>query len=92
MIDPDAEIVEAQDSQTGASQLSSAPRPRLDRGRYQVVQTRKDAGSVLTIRADEAASFGLGHVVNDTATSSKTSTRSARMRSGSTGPAGSTRL
>ena len=37
-----------------------------DPGRYQVIRTRKDPGSVLTVEADEAESYGrLGRVVND---------------------------
>jgi membrane-bound serine protease (ClpP class) len=65
MIDPEAEIVEAADSQTGASRLILRSEAEAERDRYRIVQTRKSAGSVLTMNADDAASFGLGHVVAD---------------------------
>jgi len=65
MVDPDAEIVEARDAQTGASKLLLRTQVEVDRGRYQVIQTRKDPGSLLTIRAEDAAAYGLGQVVND---------------------------
>jgi len=64
MVDPNAEIVQARDSQTGASKLLLRSQVDLDRGRYQVIQTRKDPGSVLTILAEDAASYGLGQVVS----------------------------
>ncbi len=63
MIDPDAEIVEASDSQTGASRLILRAEALAARDRYRILDTRKSAGAVLTLGADEAASFGLGHVV-----------------------------
>jgi membrane-bound serine protease (ClpP class) len=65
MIDPDAEIVEASDSQTGASRLILRSEAEADRERYRIGQTRKAPGSVLTLSADDAASFGMGHVVAD---------------------------
>jgi len=65
MVDADAEIVEAKDAQTGASKLLLRSVVESDRGRYQVIQTRKDPGSLLTIRAEDAASYGMGQVVND---------------------------
>src|SRR5262249_28154644 len=42
------------------SDLESEP------GRYQPVQTRKEAGAVLTVDADAAASYGLGQVIDNT--------------------------
>jgi membrane-bound serine protease (ClpP class) len=63
MIDPDAEIVEANDSNTGASRLILRAEAEANRDRYRIVDTRKSPGSVLTVGADDAASFGLGHVV-----------------------------
>jgi membrane-bound serine protease (ClpP class) len=65
MVNPDAEIVEARDSQTGASRLLLRTQAEADRGRFQVIGPRKEAGSVLTIRAEEAESYGLGQVVQD---------------------------
>ena len=49
MVDPDAEIVEAKDSQTGASRLILRSELEAEPGRYQVIQTRKEPGSVLTV-------------------------------------------
>ncbi len=65
MVDPEAEIVEASDSNTGASRLVLRSEAEADRNRYRIVQTRKASGTVLSLSADEAASFGLGHVIND---------------------------
>jgi membrane-bound serine protease (ClpP class) len=65
MVDPDAEVIEGKDSKTGASRLVLRTELEAERGRYQVVQVRKERGAVLTVRAEEAASFGLGHVVGD---------------------------
>jgi membrane-bound serine protease (ClpP class) len=64
MIDPGAEIVEARDAETGASKLLLRPQAEADPRRYQIIQTRKEAGSLLTVRADDAPSYGLGQVVN----------------------------
>ncbi len=63
MIDPDAEIVQASDSQTGANRLILRAEAEAGRDRFRIIDTRKSPGSVLTVTADEAASFGLGHVV-----------------------------
>jgi membrane-bound serine protease (ClpP class) len=65
MIDPTAEVVEARDSETGASKLILRSVADAEPRRYQVIQTRKEAGSVLTVRAEDAASYGLGQVVHD---------------------------
>ncbi len=64
MIDPDAEIVEATDSQTGASRLLLREEAEAARDRYRIGETRKSPGSVLTVSADDAAAFGLGQVVS----------------------------
>jgi membrane-bound serine protease (ClpP class) len=63
MIDPDAEIVEASDADTGASRLILRAEALAARERFRILDTRKSAGAVLTLAADDAASFGLGHVV-----------------------------
>ncbi|MGC8642888.1 MAG: NfeD family protein, partial [Isosphaeraceae bacterium] len=65
MVDPNTEVVEAQDQQTGATKLLLREQAEADRNRYQGVQTRKERGSILTLKADEAASFGMGQVVNN---------------------------
>jgi membrane-bound serine protease (ClpP class) len=65
MVDPDAEVVEARDADTGASRLLLRQQVEADRARYQVIQTRKEPGTVLTVRAEDAASYGLGQAVND---------------------------
>jgi membrane-bound serine protease (ClpP class) len=63
MVDPQAEVLEAQDQQTGGVRLLLREEVEADRGRFQGVQVRKSAGSNLTLSGDEAASFGLGQVV-----------------------------
>jgi membrane-bound serine protease (ClpP class) len=63
MVDPQAEVIEAQDQQTGAVRLLLRDELEADRGRFQGAQIRKSAGSTLTLTGDEAASFGLGQVV-----------------------------
>src|SRR5262249_1521928 len=60
-----AEIVEAKDNDTGASKLLLRTEIDRDRGRYQLIQPRKEPGSLLTVRAEDAASFGLGQLVAD---------------------------
>ena len=66
MVDPDAEVIEATDLKTGGTRLilrSDLEGP--DGGRFQKIQTRKVPGSVLTVTAEDAVSYGLGQVVND---------------------------
>jgi membrane-bound serine protease (ClpP class) len=63
MVDPTAEVVEAQDQQTGAVRLLLREEVDADRGRFQGVQIRKAAGNNLTLTGDEAAAYGLGQVV-----------------------------
>jgi membrane-bound serine protease (ClpP class) len=65
MVDPGAEVVEAHDQQTGGVRLLLREEAEADRGRYQGIQVRKAPGRNLTLTADEAASFGLGQVVNN---------------------------
>jgi membrane-bound serine protease (ClpP class) len=65
MVDPDAEVIEAKDSRTGGTRLILRSELDADRGRFQAIQTRKAPGSVLTVTADDANSYGLGQVVND---------------------------
>jgi membrane-bound serine protease (ClpP class) len=65
MVDKEAEVLEAKDSKTGATRLVLRADMEKEPGRYAVVDTRKEAGTLLTIRAEEAASYGLGRVVTD---------------------------
>jgi membrane-bound serine protease (ClpP class) len=65
MVDPDAEVIEATDSNTGGSRLILRSELEANRARYKAVQTRKERGSVLTVTAQDAELFGLGQVVND---------------------------
>ena len=66
MVDPDAEVIEARDSGDGGFAVGFASGAR---GRAwpisEVIQTRKEPGSVLTVKAEEAASFGFGQVVSN---------------------------
>jgi membrane-bound serine protease (ClpP class) len=65
MVDPDVEIVEARDQQTGAIRLLLREDAEADRARYQGARTRIAAGHHLTLTGDEAASLGLGQVVGN---------------------------
>ena len=65
MVDPDAEVVEARDLQTGAVRLLLREEVEADRGRFQGVEVRKKPGENLTLTGDEAASYGMGQVVNN---------------------------
>ena len=66
MVDPECEVLEALDSNTGASRLILRTDLTADPGRFQVLHTRKERGAVLTVQSDDAASYGqLGRVVND---------------------------
>ena len=66
MVDPKVEIVEAKDIKTGGTRLIRREDLDAEPGRYQLVQARKDAGTVLAMDAEEAVSYGLGQVVADT--------------------------
>ena len=63
MVDPAAEILEAKDSQSGATKLLLRSQIDAEPGRFQVLQARKIPGSVLAVTAEDAASYGLGQVV-----------------------------
>ena len=63
MVDPDTEIVEARDLQTGATRLLLREEVDADRARFQGVEVRKKPGLNLVLTGDEAAAFGLGQVV-----------------------------
>jgi membrane-bound serine protease (ClpP class) len=66
MVDPEAEVVETRDKETGAARL--VLRDDIDRepARYEAVRTLKEPGQVLTVLGDEAPSLGLGQVVAST--------------------------
>ncbi len=65
LVDPSAEVVEAQDTHTGAVVLVLREQVDAEKGRYLVQETIKSAGGVLTITAADAAQFGIGQTVND---------------------------
>jgi membrane-bound serine protease (ClpP class) len=65
MVDPHSEIIEARDSKTGATRLVLRSDMAAEPNRYQEIQTRKEPGSVLTVKAEEAALYGLGQTVSD---------------------------
>ena len=66
MVDPKVEIVEAKDNKTGGTRLLRREDLDAEPGRYQLLQIRKEAGTVLAMDGDEAVSYGLGQVVADT--------------------------
>ncbi len=63
MVDPEVEVVEARDRDTGAMKLLTREEVEADPARFQAPRTRKEAGTRLKLNADEAAAFGLGQVV-----------------------------
>jgi len=63
MVDPEIEVVEARDRDTGAMRLLTREEANADQARFQDPRTRKEAGTRLKLNADEAAAFGLGQVV-----------------------------
>jgi membrane-bound serine protease (ClpP class) len=65
MIDPNVEVVEAKDNQTGGTRLLRREDVEAEPGRYQVLQTRKEPGAVLGVDGQEAVSYGLGQIVAD---------------------------
>ena len=65
MVDPDAVIVEAKDSKTGAPALVLQSDIAAEPGRFLEPEVLKQAGQVLTLTGDEAPTYGLGRVVDD---------------------------
>ncbi len=65
MVDPATELVEARDQNTGAVRLLLREEAEADRARFQGIEVRKKSGNTLVLTGDEAASFGLGQVVNN---------------------------
>jgi len=65
MVDPEAVIVMAKDTKTGATGLVLKSDVDAEPGRYVDAEVRKEAGQVLTVKGDEAPTYDLGRVVND---------------------------
>jgi membrane-bound serine protease (ClpP class) len=65
MVDPDAEVIEAADSKTGATRMILRTDLETERGRFRAIRTRKEPGTVLTVTSEDAESYGLAQVVND---------------------------
>ena len=65
MVDPDAEVIEATDSKTGATRMILRTDLETERGRFRAIRTRKEPGTVLTVTSEDAESYGLAQVVND---------------------------
>ena len=64
LVDPDAELVEALDRETGGTRLLLREEAEADRDRYQNVQPRERAAGALTVTGADAESFGLGQAVS----------------------------
>lgn len=64
MIEPNLVVVSAKDSKTGASGFFTQLQVDSEPGRYLDVVRIKEPGQVLTLTADDAATFGLGRVVS----------------------------
>jgi membrane-bound serine protease (ClpP class) len=65
MVDPAAVLLEAKDSNTGAPCFVLQSQVQAEPGRYLETVVRKEAGSVLTVSGDEAATYGIGQIVGD---------------------------
>ncbi len=65
MVDPDAVVVAAVDSKTGAGGFFLQAQVDAEPGRFVDPQVRKSAGEVLTVTSDDAADYGIGQVVSD---------------------------
>jgi len=65
MVDPEAVVVEAKDTKTGAVAFVLESQVQAEPGRYQVLERRKEAGQVLTVTSDDVVNLGLGQVVED---------------------------
>lgn len=66
LVDPSVQVVEARDNKTGGSRLIRRDEIQAEPGRYQLLQVRKEPGSVLTLTGEDAVSYGVGQVVGDT--------------------------
>lgn len=65
MVDPAAVVVEAKDARTGTPCFVLQSQIQEEPGRYLDPVVRKEAGHALTVSGDEAATYGLGQVVNE---------------------------
>ncbi|MDR3639008.1 MAG: NfeD family protein [Isosphaeraceae bacterium] len=66
MVDPEAVVVQANDTHTGAACFVLKSQVDEEPARFQNPVVRKSAGEVLTVKSDDAANYGLGTEVNDT--------------------------
>ena len=66
MADPNAVLLEATDTKTGARALVLQSQVDAEPNRYINMVPRKIAGEILSVSSDEAIDFGLGRVVNET--------------------------
>lgn len=65
MVDPEAVVVEANDTHTGASAFVLKSQVEEEPTRYLNPVVKKSAGDVLTVTDDDAANYGMGTVVAD---------------------------
>jgi membrane-bound serine protease (ClpP class) len=65
MVDPDAIVSSAKDAKTGGSVFVLRSQMDAEPGRYLDAVRVKDAGAVLTLKAEDAASFGMGQRVGN---------------------------
>ncbi len=66
MVDPDAIVIEATDSKTGATGFVLESQVQAEPNRYRDQQVRKSAGETLEVKSDDAISYGLGQEVSET--------------------------
>ncbi|MBV8230267.1 MAG: hypothetical protein JO329_09825 [Planctomycetaceae bacterium] len=66
MVDPDAVVIEATDTKTGATGFVLESQVQAEPNRYVNQQVRKGAGEVLEVKSDDAVSYGLGQEVSET--------------------------
>ncbi len=64
MVDPEATVVEARDTKTGAQAFVLQTDVDAEPGRFTDPEVRKESGTVLTVKGEEAPTYGLGRVVN----------------------------
>lgn len=65
LVDSSVEVVEARDTRTGGTRLVSRIEVDEEPGRFQVLQVRKEAGTILELDGEGAAAMGLGQAVAD---------------------------
>ncbi len=65
MVDPQSVVLAVKDSKTGASSFILRSQLEAEPGRFLDPEIRKAEGQVLTIKGEEASTYGIGRVVND---------------------------